>query len=100
MKTIDEVCDELSYLAATESWTDAKAMEILNAFAKEQVLDDRMQRTADDIYRLSYERGRVEALDEAAKAIMADGWNSAGDWIDSKFHAERLAELIRALKKP
>lgn len=50
---------------ADRKWLESVIAEAL----REAVLEDRNIRTADDLYKLSYQRGRAEAYEECAKIV-------------------------------
>lgn len=79
MTDLRAVAEKLFY--DTEFQDAEQAIKTIESILREVVLDDRMERTADEIYKLTW----VSALKQAAK-------------ICQKYGFERQAEEIQALK--
>jgi hypothetical protein len=95
MVLADAIAQKLEWFGAKKvSNTDlADIAQGIELAQKEAVLDDRVRRTADDLYKLSYERGFAEGIERAAK-LMEDYGCTACDHFDH----DASPQVIRSIR--
>lgn len=80
-------CVPAQDIMISKSWLRDTIAQALTAFSEERVKEDRDKRTADDLYKRSYERGLEEAADICDQESTIEGI------------AQKCAARIRALKE-